>query len=183
MSDAVISDWQQCVYFVQAADGGLIKIGIANDLRSRLKSLQAQCPVPLRCLAALPGYRELEIELHDRFSAHRRHGEWFEPAPELLELIDGLTEGRGIEPDMVGSIPSANPSVAARKIAELKARRTKLREQVAALRAEKKQIRTGITQARNEALAIEKTLERRRQELDRPPPTRRPSLALERQST
>lgn len=76
------------VYFVQPAAGGLVKIGVAADVKSRLATLQTGSPVPLRVLAVLPGGGQAaEAELHERFAHLRSHGEWFEPAPELLAYI------------------------------------------------------------------------------------------------
>lgn len=76
-----------CVYFVQSTQGGLIKIGVATELKKRLKGLQSMCPIPLVCLGIVPGYAELEQSLHTRFAMYRRHGEWFEPSDELLTYI------------------------------------------------------------------------------------------------
>jgi len=71
-------------YFVEG--GGLIKIGKAASIRSRLAGLRGSSPVPLKLLGVIPG-QEHEAALHLRFSSARRHGEWFEPTPELVALI------------------------------------------------------------------------------------------------
>lgn len=76
------------VYFVQAATGGPIKIGTANDVRRRVKELQMCCPVPLRIIHYIPGGgRYLEGKLHKAFALHRLHGEWFDASRELLDYI------------------------------------------------------------------------------------------------
>lgn len=84
---AVPAEAERHVYFVQA-ENGLIKIGVSNDPRARLRSLQTGSPVDLTLLGAAPGRgREMEAELHERFAAHRVRGEWFQPAPELIAYI------------------------------------------------------------------------------------------------
>ena len=76
------------VYFIQPVDGGPIKIGIAAHVLGRLSGLQTGSPVELRVLGVIPGVRQsYEAELHERFAATRRHGEWFEPTPELMAFI------------------------------------------------------------------------------------------------
>jgi len=73
-------------YFVQAETGGPIKIGKATTIANRLSTLQTGCPEKLLCLGTISG--DVEKELHARFATHRLHGEWFAPAPVLLEYIE-----------------------------------------------------------------------------------------------
>ena len=81
------------VYFIQSGgDSGKIKIGVSRGVRSRLAALQTSSGEPLRLLATVPGDRELERELHRKFAAHRRSGEWFDAAPPLLSFIRTLSE-------------------------------------------------------------------------------------------
>lgn len=75
------------VYFVQALDVGLIKIGLAKNIRKRLSGLDSQSAVALTFLGYVPGGRAVELELHARFGSHRVRGEWFHPVEELLALI------------------------------------------------------------------------------------------------
>jgi hypothetical protein len=77
------------VYFIQAASGP-IKIGVADNPVKRLHSMQSCNHEPLTMLCARPGGRVTEYEYHDRFSAHRIRGEWFNPAPEILEEIERI---------------------------------------------------------------------------------------------
>jgi hypothetical protein len=81
---------QKVVYFVQTAGGGLIKIGFTTNLEARVRDLQTSSPVALCVLATLSGGESLEAELHERFASYRKHGEWFEPAPELLSFVSSL---------------------------------------------------------------------------------------------
>ena len=43
-------------------------------------------------MVAVPGDGSLEAKLHTRFAGCRKHGEWFEPSDELLDLIAELQE-------------------------------------------------------------------------------------------
>lgn len=81
-------DGSGSVYFIQAAQGGPIKIGRATDVRARFKAIQACCPVPLKILCVIPnGGHKVETELHRRFALFRLHGEWFDSTAELLAYI------------------------------------------------------------------------------------------------
>jgi hypothetical protein len=75
------------IYFIQAIDGGLIKIGLTSRPSIRLSQIQVWSPIILRILATMDGDSNVEVALHDRFRRHRRHGEWFDPDPEILDLI------------------------------------------------------------------------------------------------
>jgi hypothetical protein len=77
------------VYFI-GGDVGCIKIGTSTIPEQRLKTLHHSSPVPLRILALVEGDRWVEKDYHDRFAEHRRHGEWFDRAPELMREIETL---------------------------------------------------------------------------------------------
>ena len=78
------------VYFIQAGDAGAIKIGISRDVERRRGELQRMEREPLHVRATIEGTVRDERDLHARFAAHRIHGEWFTPAPELLSHIAAL---------------------------------------------------------------------------------------------
>ena len=78
---------QKTIYFLQSEIGGLIKIGITKDFAYRFASLQNQCPVPLQVLGTMNGDLAQESRIMARFAAYRVHGEWFEPAGDLLHYI------------------------------------------------------------------------------------------------
>lgn len=78
------------VYFVQQGDDGPIKIGLAIDVGKRLDHLMAANSAELIVKAIIPGSVELESELHLRFARHVIRGEWFRPAPEIVEYIASL---------------------------------------------------------------------------------------------
>jgi hypothetical protein len=79
------------IYFV-GSDGGAIKIGFTQQpIKARLKCIQNGSPVKLHVLATQNAPRERERVYHDRFRAHRLHGEWFTPHPDILAEIERLS--------------------------------------------------------------------------------------------
>ena len=77
------------VYFIQAGDGGPIKIGFAKDVKRRLTKMQADNHERLRLRVVLEGDREEETRLHRQFYRCRLFGEWFHPSTNLLQYIKG----------------------------------------------------------------------------------------------
>lgn len=86
----VKNDLSGFIYFIQGECGGPIKIGYTTDLVKRLSSLQTGYPDRLELLLAFPGNRKHEKALHDKFEEYRLNGEWFRPAPKVLEKIKEL---------------------------------------------------------------------------------------------
>jgi hypothetical protein len=80
------------VYFIQAVDGGPIKIGRATDPWVRLSALQAGNWRELRLVGVVgPGRASgLEARLHVEFSADRLVGEWFSETGLLWQRINEL---------------------------------------------------------------------------------------------
>lgn len=81
------------VYFVQAGEGGPIKIGVAVDISARIAALQTAHWAPLRVLAEMPGGEDQETELHGRFANLSIRGEWFHPGADLMALIRSVASG------------------------------------------------------------------------------------------
>ena len=76
------------LYAIQAGgESGPVKIGTAKDPDARLKTLQTGNPEPLAGIAAWRALPYEERALHERFAEHRIRGEWFRPAPEVLETL------------------------------------------------------------------------------------------------
>jgi hypothetical protein len=75
------------VYFIQAGEGGPVKIGFANNPYERVAGLQTGHPEVLRLRAIMPGSAADEAALHQRFSGTRIRGEWFEPCQSIMEII------------------------------------------------------------------------------------------------
>jgi Meiotically Up-regulated Gene 113 (MUG113) protein len=86
------------VYFIRRPSDGRIKIGYTNNVRNRLNDLRGQHGERLEILAREPGGKSRESVLHNQFSEHRRRGEWFDAAPELLAYVDELncSNGQGV---------------------------------------------------------------------------------------
>lgn len=80
------------VYFFQVVydDGtpGPIKIGCSYTLESRLATIRSSNPHKVRVLGVIDGYRDIETAWHERFVAAKRHGEWYNPTPELMIAIE-----------------------------------------------------------------------------------------------
>lgn len=73
------------VYFIGA--GPFIKIGYTRDVTRRMIQLCTGCPYPIELLGTISGASGTEAKLHDRFAAHRAHGEWFHRHVEILNFI------------------------------------------------------------------------------------------------
>lgn len=78
------------VYFVEAGEGGPIKIGVAIDVAARVKDLQSANPTPLRLIVSIPGGYEEEGRLHRRFADERLNSEWFRGDGEVRALALSL---------------------------------------------------------------------------------------------
>lgn len=74
------------VYFAAADD--VVKIGLARDPAKRLAALQTSHPKKLTLLLVLPGGRDLEQRLHERFARYRVGGEWFRRDGHLRNFIE-----------------------------------------------------------------------------------------------
>ena len=78
-----------CIYFIQAEQGGLIKIGYSNNPSDRLYSLQLMCPVPLKLLSVIKDIPKVrEDRVHFDLSKSRQYGEWFKPSIEVLTYME-----------------------------------------------------------------------------------------------
>lgn len=75
------------VYFAEATGLGRVKIGVANDPQTRLRGLMTGSAVSLSLIGIMPGDESLEREIHEKFSAFRTHGEWFDLSEEIREFI------------------------------------------------------------------------------------------------
>lgn len=69
------------------APAGPVKVGITNNVGSRLKSLQTGCPFPLKIvhIFAIPDRdiaRGAEQAFHTVLKKHRMSGEWFDLSPK-----------------------------------------------------------------------------------------------------
>lgn len=75
------------VYFIEAEETGLVKIGHAANPESRMKSIQGMSPAKLRLIGYMPGSIADEKALHARFATDRSHGEWFRHSRQISDYI------------------------------------------------------------------------------------------------
>ncbi|MGD2122607.1 MAG: GIY-YIG nuclease family protein [Gemmatimonadota bacterium] len=78
------------VYFVRA--GEYVKIGVANNIHSRMSALQTGCPHELECVLLLNGSYDLEMEVHQRFRSTHHRGEWFVWSDDLADYMNEMRE-------------------------------------------------------------------------------------------
>lgn len=76
------------VYFVRAGDEGPVKIGVANDVEKRLKSISTYCPDEPIVVCTIPGDYELEQRLHRRLRRSRRRREWFNVSGDVATVME-----------------------------------------------------------------------------------------------
>lgn len=76
------------IYFLQPVDGGPVKIGRTDNLDARRKQLEAHYGCQLALLATMPGDKEEESEIHERFREIRfGRTEQYRPTSELMAFI------------------------------------------------------------------------------------------------
>lgn len=81
------------VYFAGRTDRGLVKIGMATDLRDRLRKLRKQAGERIEFLAITTGGRHLEYLYHQLFEKERASLEWFRRSDRVEAEIARLTGG------------------------------------------------------------------------------------------
>ena len=91
------------VYFIQCnGEHGPIKIGKSTQLGGRLEEFRVANPYPLNVLALVRldqtwQMNLLEKRLQIRLAQHRVHGEWFEPSPPVLAVVEAANSMRMAE--------------------------------------------------------------------------------------
>jgi Meiotically up-regulated gene 113 len=89
---------REVVYFVRGGDA--VKIGRTGNLAARLRALATASAMPLELLAAVPGGRQLEAQLHRRWWHLHLRGEWFRADEALVRYAREQATGRPAhEPD------------------------------------------------------------------------------------
>lgn len=68
---------EKIVYLIGNKKENLVKIGVSQDVKKRLKELQRVWSSPLEIIATKRGSFDEEKRLHRQFSRFRRQGEWF----------------------------------------------------------------------------------------------------------
>ena len=82
------------MYFVQAGDGGNVKIGFSTDVDRRLQDLSCgSAGERLRLIGLAEGVTVgYERDIHKRLAAWRVHREWFSPSSEVLAIANSHGE-------------------------------------------------------------------------------------------
>jgi hypothetical protein len=75
------------IYFIQAGDTNMVKIGFTQTLDMRSKGLQTGCPYRLKPILIINGTMQDEKKMHARFVKSRKNGEWFEVEGELETFL------------------------------------------------------------------------------------------------
>lgn len=78
------------VYFIQAGEGGPIKIGFATSVKGRLSAMQTGHAQRLSVLATIDGDMSDEKRMHARFLSLRMEGEWFRFDGRLKTYVERL---------------------------------------------------------------------------------------------
>jgi hypothetical protein len=74
-------------YIIRGKITGLLKIGIARDVKNRIADLQSGSPDILELIWSGAGCRGSESEVHQEFADLRLHGEWFTPDPRIDDFL------------------------------------------------------------------------------------------------
>lgn len=110
----IASTRRRLVSIYAISGGGLVKIGMAIDVKKRLSHLQIGSPVPIELLGHAPGAEPaLEKVIHDFLVAHRAHGEWFRQAPEVMEIVKLICDGdaRLLKFHVTAPLPVSSPEL------------------------------------------------------------------------
>ena len=107
ISKVPLSNPKSWVYFIVC--GGSVKIGVSDDVESRLASLQTANPAKLKLKAKIgvSGRREafdLEKKIHEKFSSYHVRGEWYSSRalhqlgklPETVEWFGGSLSNKAL---------------------------------------------------------------------------------------
>jgi len=83
------------VYFAQArTDQTTVKIGFTSDIVRRKGNLSTSTPGGVAILATLPGNKETEEYLHEKFSDDRLGGEWFRFSDGIRDFVRDVQNGK-----------------------------------------------------------------------------------------
>lgn len=95
LNASVVKSPASYVYILQQGNGGAVKIGVADNVQSRIQSLQTGSAYRLNligtiaCESRKKAYR-LEGILHKKFSSFRLEGEWF--ARQVIFQLKSIKE-------------------------------------------------------------------------------------------
>jgi len=90
------------IYVLRSAE--LVKIGYSANLYKRVGSIVSGSPVAVEFVGHMPGERDVEAHLHQRFAAHRFSGEWFVETDEMRSVFVAI-----LTPKMPQPLPPKGP--------------------------------------------------------------------------
>lgn len=76
-------------YIIRVGDSGPVKIGYAEDVQARIKTLQTAHALPISVLRVVDGDSGIEAALHEQFEDRHVRGEWFDYDEEMLTFDPG----------------------------------------------------------------------------------------------
>ena len=74
------------VYFIATHDSAFVKIGFSVNIHRRFDHFEILWPA-LRLIGYMPGSRQTESWLHEKFSPFRENGEWFRYCEEVRQFV------------------------------------------------------------------------------------------------
>lgn len=88
---------QKAIYMIAFGDFEFFKVGVSNDVKGRLKTLQAACPRELRIVVEIPcaSHHAFMIEsiFHRHMKPFRTFGEWYAaPLEQLVEELNNVID-------------------------------------------------------------------------------------------
>ena len=85
---------QSFIYGIHATNG-LLKIGVAANVRARFSVIEGNSPIAVRLVFCVDANPELETLLHQYFRDKRHHGEWFDIDFQTVvqSVVDYLKSG------------------------------------------------------------------------------------------
>lgn len=86
------------IYFIEAEEVALLKIGWSIDPEQRLMQLREQAPIDMRIVSAFAGTISDERRLHRQFKDLRTRSEWFRYEPPLTHLVAKIRREQGPYP-------------------------------------------------------------------------------------
>lgn len=83
------------VYFAQTRiDPTKVKIGFTKDVEARRVNMSVSVPGGIHILATLPGGKEAEGYLHEKFESYNVGGEWFHFSDEIRDFVRDVQNGK-----------------------------------------------------------------------------------------
>lgn len=82
-----------CIYALEQGDREAIKFGFSRSLHTRLNTIRTASSSPVKLLAHYPATHAEERRLHKQLQKFRLKGEWYDPAPEIMAIVERMLRG------------------------------------------------------------------------------------------